>query len=225
MKFPTFSLARIFSALLLLVAAALPPGNTAQAATAPADGCTQLARVVEQSVARTLLAERAAPVAFTIAGQGAMQSCGAAAATVSHAFSTTLAEVGIGLAWNDGLTIAAGDYCQNHYLDRCYPQRIGHGHPHPVAGDAEITRAWAIVAATVRQFMPFGGRSNTVYFQPERFAASLLQSLDVTLRAPRSAAQLARSHKNDARRTAGTPPCGYAPGDQRKLKRRCSIAV
>jgi hypothetical protein len=224
MKFPTFSLASNFSALLLLVAAALPPGNTAQAATAPADGCTQLARVVEQSVARTLLAERAAPVGFAIAGQGAMQSCGAAAATVSYAFSATLAEVGIGLAWNDGLTTATGDYCKNHYLLQCYPRRID-GHPHPVAGDAEITRAWAIVAATVRQFMPFGGRSNTVYFQSERFAASLLQSLHVALHAPRFAAQPARSLNNDARRTAGNPPCGYAPGDQRKLNRRCSIAV
>lgn len=170
-------------AIAILVILSALCGNSAAAATSAPGACQSLASIVEHSVARALRMERGNVYSYDSFASPALQGCATAAATVSHAFFTTLRDLGTELAWSHGRTIDPGNYCPSHYLDQCFPRRRGTGYGFSSVSDMAIAAAWATVVANMHQVMPFGIRSDIAYFEPERLTTNLVLSLDATLRA------------------------------------------
>lgn len=146
-----------------------------------ADGCEQLANVVQSQVETVVAARqfgdsngsRLAEVPQGIVG------CGTATAVASKAFGAAFDRFGINVEWNNGLPPDPGDYCLGHRLEQCYPDGGGMLTGFPPGA---IQDSWRAVTLSLQRQMPLGDASDIVYFSPVVLRETLATSLRLVVK-------------------------------------------
>lgn len=157
--------------LILFFVIAIPASAGAEA---PAAGCARLASIVFDSVIEASTGKPGASARAT----GGIETCAAAAATTSRAYTSAMARLNVGVSWQGPMN--PGDYCASHDLRQCYPE--GGSGPWPgLPGEYRfVTDSWRAVRWSVLSRTQFGGDGDVIVYDPVELRRSLALAMPST---------------------------------------------